>query len=38
MATRIDQVDRAFALLIGINARNKVKNSGIRITGIPRNE
>ncbi|HRW47056.1 MAG TPA: NADPH-dependent F420 reductase, partial [Caldilinea sp.] len=26
------------ALLIGINARNKVKNSGIRITGIPRNE
>ena len=26
------------ALLIGVNARNKVKNSGIRITGIPRNE
>ena len=26
------------ALLIGINARNKVKNSGIRITGIPRHE
>ncbi len=24
------------ALLIGINARNKVQNSGIRITGIPR--
>ena len=26
------------ALLIGINARNKVQNSGIRITGIPRHE
>ena len=26
------------ALLIGINARNKVQNSGIRITGIPRLE
>ncbi len=24
------------AVLVGINARNKVKNSGIRITGIPR--
>jgi hypothetical protein len=29
-------VEGLTALLIGINARNKVKGSGIQITGIPR--
>jgi hypothetical protein len=29
-------VEGLTALMIGINIRNKVKGSGIRITGIPR--